>query len=58
MRLVADRAPAGLEPLNAAEPRPPIPNNHLFYAIQWFFFAAVAVLIYALALRGKWAARP
>lgn len=55
MRLVADRAPAGLEPLN-----PPsldaIPNNHLFYAIQWFFFAAVALLIYALALRGKWAA--
>jgi surfeit locus 1 family protein len=30
-----------------------IPNNHLAYAFQWFFFAAVAVLIYVLALRRR-----
>lgn len=57
IRLVADIAPQGLEPL-----KPPsldaIPNNHMFYALQWFFFAAVALLIYGLALRGKWAAKP
>ncbi len=30
-----------------------IPNNHLAYAIQWFLFAGIAALIYALALRFK-----
>jgi cytochrome oxidase assembly protein ShyY1 len=49
MRLVAASAPAGLEPA-----RPPslrsIPNNHLSYAVQWFSFAAIALIIYALAL--------
>jgi surfeit locus 1 family protein len=30
-----------------------IPDNHLFYAFQWFFFAGAAVLIYALALRSR-----
>jgi cytochrome oxidase assembly protein ShyY1 len=30
-----------------------IPNNHRFYAIQWFFFAAAALVIYVLALRGR-----
>ena len=30
-----------------------IPNNHLAYAFQWFFFAAVALVIYALALRRR-----
>ena len=28
-----------------------IPNNHLSYAFQWFFFAAAALVIYVLALR-------
>lgn len=49
IRLIADRAPAGLMPT-----RPPstedVPNNHLFYAVQWFFFAAAAAVIYGLAL--------
>jgi surfeit locus 1 family protein len=27
-----------------------IPNNHLAYAVQWFLFATVAAVIYALAL--------
>ena len=34
-----------------------IPNNHLLYAFQWFFFAAAAVVIYVLALRGRRAPR-
>jgi surfeit locus 1 family protein len=27
-----------------------IPNNHLAYAFQWFFFAAIALVVYLLAL--------
>lgn len=27
-----------------------IPNNHLAYAVQWFLFAVVALVIYAIAL--------
>ena len=30
-----------------------IPNNHTAYAFQWFFFAAAALVIYLLALRGR-----
>jgi surfeit locus 1 family protein len=42
--------------LKAAAPPSPddVPNNHLAYAVQWFFFAAVALVIYALALRKRW----
>ena len=36
-----------------------IPNNHRMYAVQWFAFAAIALLIYGLALRKRWKeARP
>ena len=53
IRLVSASAPAGLEPS-----RPPDPsetaNNHLFYALQWFFFAGAAAVIYLLALRRRW----
>jgi cytochrome oxidase assembly protein ShyY1 len=52
MRLVAASAPPGLEPA-----KPPsiesIPNNHRSYAVQWFSFAAIALIIYALALRKR-----
>jgi cytochrome oxidase assembly protein ShyY1 len=52
LRLVADEPVAGLEPV--ARPTPEdIPNNHLLYAIQWFFFAAAAGVIYLLALRRR-----
>ena len=52
MRLVASSAPPGLEP--AAPPSiSNIPNNHLSYAVQWFAFAAIAVVIYVLALRRR-----
>lgn len=50
--LIADTAQAGL----AANTRPNIdsvPNNHLAYAGQWFFFAAVASIIYLLAARRR-----
>lgn len=30
-----------------------IPNNHRFYAVQWFAFAAIALVIYLLALRRR-----
>ncbi len=50
MRLVAASAPPGLQPSALPTVRS-IPNNHLFYAIQWFLFAGIAVLIYVLALR-------
>ena len=52
MRLVADRAPAGLEP-SARPTLSAISNNHRLYAIQWFAFAAIAIVIYALAVRGR-----
>ena len=52
MRLVSATGLAGLEPS-----KPPstgsIPNNHLFYAVQWFLFAGIAALIYVLALRKR-----
>lgn len=52
IRLIAAEPRAGLEPL--AEPDPgDLPNNHLAYAVQWFIFAATALVIYVLALRRK-----
>lgn len=50
--LVADTPPPGL-----ARNTPPdlssVPNNHLAYAGQWFFFALIASIIYVLALRRR-----
>jgi cytochrome oxidase assembly protein ShyY1 len=47
--LVSDTPAPGLEPS-----QPPslddVPNNHLAYAVQWFIFAALAVVIYGIAL--------
>lgn len=48
-RLVAVPPVAGLE-ANAIPDPSEIPNNHFAYAIQWFLFAATALVIYALAL--------
>jgi surfeit locus 1 family protein len=50
--------------LTSATPAPPlapsqgpsianIPNNHRFYAVQWFAFAAIALIIYLIALRRR-----
>lgn len=44
---------AGLEPLAPPDPND-LPNNHLAYAGQWFFFALTALVIYVLALRRRW----
>lgn len=51
-RLVANPAADGLEPLARPDPAD-IPNNHLAYAGQWFFFALTALVIYILALRRR-----
>lgn len=52
-RLVAIPPQAGLEALAPPDPAD-IPNNHLAYAGQWFFFALTAIVIYVLALRRRW----
>ncbi len=51
-RLVADPPLAGLQPNAKPDPRD-IPNNHLAYAVQWFAFAAAALVIYVLALKTR-----
>ena len=52
IRLVAASAPPGLQP--SAQPSiESIPNNHRSYAIQWFLFAGIALVIYFLALRKR-----
>jgi len=51
-RLVADPPLAGLG-ANARPDPGDLPNNHLAYAGQWFFFALTALVIYVLALRRR-----
>ncbi len=52
MRLVAASPPPGLQ--QSAEPSvSTIPNNHRSYAVQWFLFAGLALLIYLLAARQR-----
>lgn len=51
-RIVAASGLAGLEPLAPPDPEA-LPNNHLAYAGQWFFFALTALAIYWLALRRR-----
>ncbi len=49
IRLVSAEGLGGLE--TSASPSPAmIPNNHRSYAFQWFAFAAIAVVIYLLAV--------
>lgn len=50
--LIADRPVAGLR-ASAVPSADDTPNNHLAYAFQWFFFAIVALIIYALAVRRR-----
>jgi cytochrome oxidase assembly protein ShyY1 len=52
MRLVAASSPPGLQP--SAQPSlASIPNNHRSYALQWFAFAVIALIIYGLAVRKR-----
>jgi len=55
VRLIADPPLVGLQ-ANAAPDPASVPNNHLAYAVQWFLFAGVALVIYALAVRKRLAA--
>ncbi|URW74982.1 SURF1 family protein [Sphingomonas donggukensis] len=50
--LVADTPAPGLAP-NAVPDISSVPNNHLAYAVQWFVFATIALVIYALAMRRR-----
>ena len=51
-KIVADPPLAELGPLAKPDPAD-LPNNHLAYAGQWFFFALTALVIYILALRRR-----
>jgi cytochrome oxidase assembly protein ShyY1 len=56
MRLVADSAPPGLEPSKTPDvgtASAVTPAGHRGYAATWFSLAAVALIIYALALRRR-----
>jgi surfeit locus 1 family protein len=57
MMLVLDRPPLGLS-ANPAPDTSAVPNSHLAYAGQWFFFALSAAVIYLLALRRRPATAP
>ncbi|MBY0520137.1 MAG: SURF1 family protein [Sphingomonas sp.] len=52
LMLIADSPPSGLR-ANAGPDLSAVPNNHLAYAVQWFIFAALALIIYAVALRRR-----
>ncbi|MEO6580880.1 MAG: SURF1 family protein [Sphingomicrobium sp.] len=52
MRLVADKPLQGLA-ASALPSTESIPNNHLSYAVQWFFFALTALVIYGIAVRKR-----
>jgi surfeit locus 1 family protein len=52
LMLVLDPPVAGLAP-NAPPKLDSVPNNHLAYAGQWFFFAIIASVIYVLAVRRR-----
>ena len=56
MRLVADSAPAGLEPSRTPDvgsASAVTPAGHRGYAATWFSLAAIALIIYAIALRRR-----
>jgi cytochrome oxidase assembly protein ShyY1 len=57
MRLVAATSAPGLAP-SAPPSIDQIASNHRSYAVQWFAFAAIALLIYGLAVRKRVAAPP
>ncbi|PZU11946.1 MAG: hypothetical protein DI605_00150 [Sphingomonas sp.] len=56
--LIVSETPApGLSPTAPPDPGS-VPNNHFAYAVQWFLFAGVAVIIYGVALWRRKAAAP
>ncbi len=57
MRLVAATPAPGLA-ANAPPSLAEIPNNHRSYALQWFAFALMALMIYGIAVRQRLAKAP
>lgn len=55
-RVYPDSAPPPFQPVQPPSPDE-LPNNHFSYAIQWFSFAAILLVIYGLWLRRWLAAR-
>lgn len=49
LRIIANPPLGGLEANATPDPRD-LPNNHFSYAVQWFLFAATALVIYAIAV--------
>jgi len=61
IRLIAASAPPGLQPsgLPSAENAVLVtPGRNRFYALQWFSFAAIALIIYGLAVRKRLKEQP
>jgi cytochrome oxidase assembly protein ShyY1 len=61
MRLVAAGAPPGLQPSKTPDvttASPVTPAGHQGYALTWFSLAAIALVIYGLAVRKKLKAEP
>jgi len=52
LMLITDTPAPGLG-ANGTPDLSSVPNNHLSYAVQWFFFAAIAAVIYVLAVRRR-----
>ena len=52
LMLVAGTPADGLEP-SAPPSLRDVPNNHFAYAVQWFLFAAIAAIVYGLALKRR-----
>lgn len=50
--IVAEDAQEGMRAVAQPDPKN-VTNNHLSYALQWFFFAAAALVIYLLALHRR-----
>ncbi len=57
LMIVAETPAPGLAASVPPDPAS-VPNNHRSYMVQWFLFAAVAAIIYGLALRKRWRDRP
>jgi len=53
LKITSSTPLAGLQPLAKPDPND-LPNNHLAYAGQWFFFALTALAVYGFALRSRW----
>lgn len=52
IRLVASEPVAGLQKSQMPSTED-IPNNHMAYAVQWFLFAGIALIIFVIAFRGR-----